>query len=162
MGSASRKQKPEAELQYRLRKQNCRMIRSLYKILEAGYKAGYLSEVEFCMTLSWYHGLKYRMTSQKDQVFIQALDKLNEFVCGLIEERYNEELRNKPDFMDATTAKLCDPEYFQVNPETDKVEKKVTGKAARKATEKIDKKLETYRQILENSPYIQLAGRPQV
>jgi len=159
MGSAIRRQKPEAELQYRLRKQNCRMIKSLYKILEAGYKDGYLSEVEFCMTLSWYHGLKHRMNSQNDQVFIQGLDRINEFICGLIEERYNEELKNKPNFVNAEIAELCDPEYFQVNPETDKVEKKITREAARKANEKHDKKLNTYRQILENSPYIQSAGR---
>lgn len=99
------------------------------------------------------------MNSQNDQVFIQGLDRINEFICGLIEERYNEELKNKPNFVNAEIAELCDPEYFQVNPETDKVEKKITREAARKANEKHDKKLNTYRQILENSPYIQSAGR---
>ena len=153
MGLGVSKQKSDSEIQYRLRKQNCRMIRSLYKILEAGYKGGYLTELEFCMTLSWYHGLKHRTVGLEEQVFIQALDRINEFICGLIEERYNAELKNRPQFVDGETAEILDPEYFEINPETDKVVKKVPAKTASKATKKIDKKLGAYLQILESSPY---------
>ena len=153
MGLNLTKQRPEDEIQYRLRKQNCRMIRSLYKILEAGYKGGYITELEFCMTLSWYHGLKHRILGLEEQVFIQALDKINEFICSVIEERYNAELKNKPQFVDGKTAEVLDPEYFQINPETNKVVKKVPAKVASKATKKIDKKLESYLQILDTSPY---------
>lgn len=84
---SSRQVRTEQELAYHIRSQNCKTLRRIYSIIGKAYKAGYLTEFEFQATIAWYHGLKFRSLSQEEEIYVQALDKLNDLICTLIHER---------------------------------------------------------------------------
>jgi len=91
----SKQQKTEKELAFHIRKQNCKISKRIYKILEKAYQSNYLTEFEFHSTIGWYHGLKFRNLTKEEEIFITALDKINELVCNLIQEKYAEQLQDK-------------------------------------------------------------------
>jgi hypothetical protein len=91
----SKQQKTEKELAFHIRKQNCKISKRIYKILEKAYQSNYLTEFEFHSTIGWYHGLKFRNLTREEEIFITALDKINELVCNLIQEKYAVQLQDK-------------------------------------------------------------------
>lgn len=105
----SRKAVTEQELAYQMRKHNCKISKRLYKIIELGYQNDYLSELEFQATIGWYHGLKNRQLKQSDEVFLIALDRISDLVCGLIQERHAERLRETQEAGQALPLSLAPP-----------------------------------------------------
>jgi len=128
--SISKTPRSEKELAYHIRKQNCKLTKRIYNIIEEAYKSNYLQEFEYHATIGWYHGLKYRHAGAEEEIFIAALDKINDFVCQLIQERYAEQIKDKTG------------EHLPLMPvgETD-------------IRELSDNEAKRFRRILESSPY---------
>lgn len=131
----SKSKNSEQELAYHMRKRNCKVSRQVYKIIEEAYQAGYLQEFEFHTTIGWYHGLKFRHFKEKDDIFIAGIDRLNDYVCGLIQERYDAKLKAGESFASAQ-----DPLPIR----------EVTVEASEV------RDMSTYFKMLEASPYLQI------
>ena len=84
---ASHSSQTKDELAFLLRRQNVRAVKKIYKVIEAGYLAGHLQEVEYFTTIGWYHGLKHRFIQTKDPTFLTALETLNDCVCQMLQDR---------------------------------------------------------------------------
>lgn len=138
---SSRPAQTEKELVHHLRKRNCKISKQIYKIIEKAYQAGYLQEFEFHATIGWYLGLKFRHFKEKDDIFIAGIDRLNDFVCGLIQERH-----------EALLHKVTEP---PAEGSTATAAKKVTARATEVGRE-LDE-MATYFKMLEASPYLQVS-----
>jgi hypothetical protein len=125
--AASKKDDAEKRLAYNIRKQNCKITKRIYKIIEDAYKSDYLTEYEYHATIGWYYGMKFRHQGTEDEVFVAALDKINDFVCTTIQERY--------------------AQYVQDH----QMEELLPATPARPALN--DKDLQRFRKIIKNSPY---------
>jgi len=89
----SKEPQDEDKLAQLMRRQNCKISKRIYKIIEEAFIKGCLSEFEFHSTIGWFHGMKFRHLKEKDEVFLIAIDKINDTICALIEERHNEKLQ---------------------------------------------------------------------
>ena len=89
----SRQSCSEERLAYNVRKQNCKIIKRLYAIIEDAYKNNFLTEYEYYATIGWYYGMKNRHLTAEEEIFVIALDKINDLVCSTIQERYNDQIR---------------------------------------------------------------------
>lgn len=96
MGGVLAKQDTEKRLAYNIRRQNCKITKRLYKIIEDAYVNNYLSDYEYHATIGWYYGMKFRHASHEEEVFIDALDKINDLVCQTIRERYADATKDTP------------------------------------------------------------------
>lgn len=91
--STEQLEKREKRLAYNLRKQNVRVTKKLYKIIADAYRNNWLSEFEFQSTIGFYNGMKFRYADTEEEAFAAALDKINDLVCSMLNERYNEVLK---------------------------------------------------------------------
>src|SRR5574343_1876244 len=92
----SKSQSSEERLAQNIRKQNCKITKKLYAIIEDAYINNWLSEYEFHATIGWYYGMKYRYADREEEAFAVGLDKINDLVCSMINERYNEVIKDRP------------------------------------------------------------------
>jgi len=129
----SRKPRSEQKLAYQMRKQNCKLTKRIYKIIEEAYKDNYLNEYEFHATIGWYYGLKFRHSDSENELFVIALDKINDLVCTMIQERYSEQIGRS-----LATQPLMPPGRSNFKDLT-------------------DKESDRLRKLLEDSPYLKLS-----
>lgn len=137
-----------AELAYHLKKRNCKVSKRIYKIIEKAYLEGYLQEFEFNTTIGWYHGLKSRHIKEKDDIFIAGIDRLNDFICELIQDRYEARIKEAQKKQEDEIQVLRPIIVPPPSPKKAKKEEKVDASM---------KDLTTFTRILEASPYLQLA-----
>jgi len=142
MGLAiSKQEKTEDELAYLIRKQNCKVNRKIYSIIEKSYRRGLLTELEFQATIGWYHGLKFRHLTAEEEIFIAGLDKIYELVCNLIQEKYADKLRAKAAEKDKAAVALPSAQQEPLD-----------GQMS-------DKMAETFGKILNVNPYEHLMAK---
>lgn len=90
----SKSQSTEERLARNIRKQNCKITKKLYTIIKDAYINNWLSEYEFHSTIGWYYGMKFRYADREEEAFAVGLDKINDLVCSMINERYNDHIKD--------------------------------------------------------------------
>ena len=93
----SKSRSSEERLAQNIRKQNCKITEKLYAIIRDAYINNWLSEYEFHATIGWYYGLKHRYEDTEEEAFAAGLDKINDLVCSMINERYNDVIKDSPE-----------------------------------------------------------------